>query len=204
MEDGRKLLVYGGAFDPPHLGHLRYFKNALEAIKPHLSLVVPSGVSPHKRHSSTPYAHRYTMCGIFRLPGWKVRVSRVEYSKNRRRSYTIKTIRRLRRHYPGWHIYFMVGSDMLLSFRRWYRWRRILALCTLVVGIREDQHYQRSVQEAQRLRELGAEVIMVPFRPLEVSSTEIRLRLEQDQGCGDLLAPETEEYIKRHGLYLED
>ena len=53
-DNARKLLIYGGAFNPPHLGHLRYFEQAVNAIKPDLAMIMPSGVSPHKKNGTVP------------------------------------------------------------------------------------------------------------------------------------------------------
>ena len=144
-EDARKLLVYGGAFNPPHLGHLRYFESAVGVVKPDIAMILPSGVSPHKKNGTTPFAHRAAMCRIFKkVEGAKVVISGIENLKKPCRSYTIKSLRRLRRRYKGYDIYFMIGSDMLLSFKSWHLWRRILAMCTLVVGVRDDDHSEES------------------------------------------------------------
>ena len=201
-EDARKLLVYGGAFNPPHLGHLRYFESAVGVVKPDIAMILPSGVSPHKKNGTTPFAHRAAMCRIFKkVEGAKVVVSGIENLKKPCRSYTIKSLRRLRRRYKGYDIYFMIGSDMLLSFKSWHLWRRILAMCTLVVGVRDDDHSEASAKAAEDLRKLGARIIMVPFEPIEVSSSQVRRRASKCEGCADLVGEENDAYIKKHSLY---
>ena len=171
---GRKILFYGGAFDPPHLGHVRYFREAVRTVQPDLSLIVPSQVSPHKQASSTPFALRAAMCRIFLAEGERVVISGIENTKNRKKSYSVKTLKRLRRRYPDAEIYMMIGSDMLLNFKAWYHWHRILSLCTLVVAVRDDADLAASEAAAEDLITLGGKILWVRFDPLETSSSEIR------------------------------
>ena len=75
---GQKLLIYGGTFDPPHIGHLNNLRAAMQAVRPDRVLVMPAGTPPHKLASETPAEWRYEMCGCFRQLGPQVAISRWE------------------------------------------------------------------------------------------------------------------------------
>ena len=197
----RNILFYGGAFDPPHLGHIRYFREAVRAVQPDLSLIVPSQVSPHKQASRTPFALRAAMCRVFLTESGRVVISGIENTKNRKKSYSVKTLKRLRRRYPDAEIHMMIGSDMLLSFKSWYHWRRILSLCTLVVAVRDDADLAEAEASAEDLVSLGGKILWVRFEPLETSSSEIRRKLAEGDDYEGLLDPGTVRFIRAHGLY---
>ncbi|MGI5889172.1 MAG: nicotinate (nicotinamide) nucleotide adenylyltransferase [Oscillospiraceae bacterium] len=196
-----KILLYGGAFNPPHMGHVRILESAIKEVEPDLTLVVPSDVSPHKKTEYVPFAHRAAMARCFLGCGGKVVVSWMEKCKNRRRSYTIKTLRRLRRRYPGSEIYMLIGSDSLLAFKTWKNWRRILTMCTLVVAARDDMPREVLEEALDELKSRGAGGILMNTQPFDVSSSEIRARLESGGNCTGLVPADVEEYIRKHGLY---
>ena len=60
-----KLLLFGGTFDPPHIGHMNLLRGAMQAVQPDLTIVMPAGVPPHKAASMTPGMWRYEMCACF-------------------------------------------------------------------------------------------------------------------------------------------
>ena len=94
---------------------------------------MPAGTPPHKAASATPARHRLAMCRCFAAPGPGAPDRRGEIDRGGR-SYTVRTLEMLRAAWPGAQLYLAVGSDMLLSFRQWRDWRRILQLAALVVG----------------------------------------------------------------------
>ena len=139
-----KLLLYGGTFDPPHNGHLNNLRAAAGRVRPDLVVVMPAGVPPHKAASATPAALRLEMCRCFYalegtpgLPRLTVSDWEVCQAREGRRNYTVLTLEMLAARCPGATLYLTVGSDMLESFRAWYRWQDILRLARLVVVSRE-------------------------------------------------------------------
>ncbi len=91
-----KILLFGGTFDPPHIGHLALLQNAIEAVQPDLALVMPAGVPPHKEAYGTPAELRYQMCRAFLPVDKRVHRSRFELDQPGK-SYTAHTVRHLRR-----------------------------------------------------------------------------------------------------------
>ena len=123
----QKVLLYGGTFDPPHNGHMNNLRAALELVRPDKAIVMPAGIPPHKKASTTPGEVRLAMCQCFTALSPAVEVSDWEIAQGGR-SYTVHTLEMLRDAYPGAELYLCVGSDMLLTFTQWYRWQDMLAM----------------------------------------------------------------------------
>lgn len=194
-----KLLLFGGAFDPPHSGHRALLCEAIKQVSPDLTLVMPSKISPHKQTSTRAFKHRRRMCRIFLDCGGRVRISSLE---NRRRgaSYTIDTVRALLRRRKDTELYLLVGTDMLDYFEKWKDYEQLLKLCVLVAGGRTEKDDSELAAAADRLRAAGGRVIILDNTVEEISSTQIRNGLTEGIYDEHLL-PDTVKYIKRRGLY---
>lgn len=197
----KKLLLYGGAFDPPHKGHERLLRAAIEAVRPDLTLVTPSEVSPHKDAAPVPFADRAAMCRVFLGCGGNVKISEMENSGARRKSYTFHTVRRLQKKYPDAEIYLLIGGDMLRTFDEWRRYRRLLSAVVLVAAARDDGERQTLQQAGRRAEQLGGRVILLDTEPVNVSSTEIRARLKKGLDVREMLGEHVAEYAEKRGLY---
>ena len=131
-----KIGLFGGSFNPPHKGHLYLAEKSASALGLDRVLIIPSNIAPHK--SSVSYVSgedRLNMCRIaFDSPLFEV--SEIELDRGST-SYTVDTLRELRKIYPDDEFYFIIGSDMLESFTKWYLWETILELCTLCAAPRE-------------------------------------------------------------------
>lgn len=197
----KKILLYGGAFNPPHIGHEFLLKSAIEAIKPDLTLVVPSSVSPHKHNAAVPFFDRFVMAKTFLKCGENVRVSGIEKAGKHQKSYTLKTVRRLKKKYKDAKIYILIGSDMLTSFDEWHRYRRLLSEAVIVAASRDDLDDQRVDEAAKRLKREGGDIRVLRIKPIEMSSTEIRERIFRKQDVKGFLSDEVERYISKRNLY---
>ena len=196
-----KILIYGGSFNPPHLGHEHLLAEAARFTRCDLALIVPSSVSPHKRSAQVPLSLRMQMCGTFRRCAPNVRISGIEHAGKHDKSYTLKTLRRLRKKYPGAEMCLLIGSDMLLSFHQWHRYRRILPLVTIVAATRSGDDLAALAAEAKRLRKAGGRVELMPFVPVEISSTEVRAAAKAGKDLAGLVSDSTRAIIEKHGLY---
>ena len=195
----KKLLLFGGAFNPPHKGHARLLESAIEAIQPDVSLVLPTAVSPHKASGEIGFSHRYTMAKMA-LGLETVRFSGVENRGNKKRNYTIKTLKWLRKKYPGYEIYLVIGSDMLTSFTSWSRYHRIISMTTLVVASREEDDFE--LQEAiSELRKQGAKILQITFEAIVISSSEIRQLIKLGKDTSLYIEKSVKDYIDRNNLY---
>lgn len=194
-----KLLLFGGTFDPPHLGHIHNLEAAIRAVNPDLVVVIPAGIPPHKAEAHTSGEIRLEMCRCFQECFPNLVVSRWEVDQEGK-SYSIHTLEHLAREYPEAEIYMAVGSDMLLTFTQWHRWREILQRATLVCTSRQAGDDPQLIQAARALEEEGGRVILAPASALEVSSTQIR----QGKARPELLPPLVQELVEKYHLYQEN
>ncbi len=199
--EGQRILLFGGAFDPPHKGHVNLLQNAVAAAAPSLVLVVPEGTAPHKAASGTPWPLRAAMCRCF-LPVFPhVHVSDVEH-RRAGKSYTCDTMRQLQEENPGAAFFLVMGGDMLESFFTWRRWQDILRRATLVAAPRHAGEEATMQKAAAELRQAGGRVIFAPGPVLAASSSGIRAALAAgDEGALALVPSPADELIRQNGLY---
>ena len=133
------------------------------------------------------------------------RISDMEI-KREGKSYTVDTLLELKEIYSEDKIYLIIGSDMLLSFHKWYRYRDILSLCTLCVISRDDDETVKMLSDYAKdvlnRDEDKGEIIISSASPIELSSTLIREKLSKGEDVSSFIEEKTLEYIKEKGLYL--
>ena len=194
-----KIAVYGGSFNPPHLGHVAAARAAIEALRPDRLLVMPTNTPPHKQleQNSPSPAERLKLCRLAfgDVPG--AEVSDLEI-RRKGKSYTADTVAALREKYPDAELCLVMGTDMFLSFRSWSRWQTILEACTLAVLSREEDDREAIGRfKAELEADCGARVELISHRPLPMSSTEIRERLRHRRGAEELPGAVYERVIRK-------
>ncbi|WP_294497265.1 nicotinate (nicotinamide) nucleotide adenylyltransferase [uncultured Gemmiger sp.] len=198
-----RILLYGGTFDPPHLGHMNNLRAAMAAVHPDRVVVMPAGIPPHKAASATPARHRLAMCRCFHALGRSITVSRWEMDQGGR-SYTVNTLEMLRAAWPAADLYLAVGSDMLLTFRQWRDWQRILQLASLVVESRQTGDEPRLQAMARSLAAAGGRILFARAPAFVCASSDLRARLAAgDTATMKLLPDEVAVYIKKYNLYCD-
>ncbi len=203
-----KVGVYGGTFNPPHLGHTGAAAAACAILGLDKLLFVPANLPPHKQLSedAASTACRMEMLSIavdgLRL-GEQAEVSALELERPGK-SYTVDTISAIREKYPEAEIYLLMGSDMFLTVQNWYRAGEILAECKIVGFARsEDDSAQKLKAHAEYLQRTfgaGSSVIALP-NIVDVSSTRLRAMLAAGEDTSAYLAAPVYGYILRKGLY---
>jgi nicotinate-nucleotide adenylyltransferase len=170
------IAIFGGSFNPPHLGHRQAAMAAAEELRPDKLLVVPANIPPHKAVEDGGPApeERAELCRLnfSCVPG--AEVSGVEIERQGK-SYTSDTLRELMGAYPGAKFTFIVGTDMLLTFEEWHDFRFLLENMRLAVLARDDGDEARIRSHAEYLtKKYGADVVFIEKRPVPMSSREIR------------------------------
>lgn len=202
-----KIGIYGGTFNPIHLGHMQAAKFAAEYLQLDKLLLIPAGIPPHKVMQSDG-ASSEDRLAMTRLAaqamelGSRVEVSDIEL-KREGKSYTVDTLRQLSAQYPDDRLYFLMGTDMFLSFQNWYQPQEIVQMCTLCAFGRTETDSEElfAVQRQYLAERFGANCITITLpKILEVSSTQLRAVLEAGKGR-EYLAPAVYGYILRKGLY---
>ena len=197
-----KIAIYGGSFNPPHTGHVAAARSVYEELKPDKFLIIPTNMPPHKAlEDNSPQPHeRLEMCRIAfgDIPG--AEISDMEILREGK-SYTSTTVELLRAEYPEDEICLVMGTDMFLSFRSWYRYQYLLENVTLAVLSREAyDNYEIEQFKAELERESNAKVEIIPHQVLPMSSTEIRERMRLGLGS-ELLPDGVYSCIIKNGYY---
>lgn len=203
-----KIGIYGGTFNPPHLGHVTAARAVFELLKLDRLLVIPAGLPPHKDlpdHSPTP-AQRLEMTRLaaeqMGLDG-KVEVVDIELSRVGK-SYTSDTLAQLKERYPDDELWLLMGTDMFLTLQAWHAPEEILSLAGIAAFGRTEADTEElfSVQRDYLYKTYPQARIFTLTIPgvIDVSSTELRQKLAAGEG-GALLPPAVYGYILRQGLY---
>ena len=203
-----KIGIYGGTFNPPHLGHVTAARAVFELLRLDKLLVIPAGLPPHKDlpdHSPTA-AQRLEMTRLaaeqMGLDG-KVEVLDMELSRAGK-SYTSDTLVELKKRYPDDELWLLMGTDMFLTLQAWHAPEEILSLAGIAAFGRTEADTEElfSVQRDYLYKTYPQARIFTLTIPgvIDVSSTELRQKLAEGTG-GALLPPAVYGYILRQGLY---
>ncbi|MHA5221401.1 nicotinate (nicotinamide) nucleotide adenylyltransferase [Dysosmobacter sp. Phy] len=203
-----KIGVYGGTFNPPHLGHLTAARAVFDLLKLDKLLLVPAGLPPHKAlPAGSPTAERrleMTRLAAEQLGlGDRVQVLDLEL-RRQGKSYTADTLSQIRELYPEAELWLLMGTDMFLTLQTWHEPEAIFAQAGIAAFGRteEDTEELFSVQREYLYRTYPDARIFTLTIPgvVDISSTELREQLSADRGA-NLLAPAVYGYILREGLY---
>lgn len=199
-----RIGIFGGTFDPVHLGHLVMAQNAVDVFELGQVLFVPCASPPHKDSSRllSP-EHRLAMLSLAVEGDLRFEVSAIEIRRGGR-SYTIDTICGLRESYPQAELYFLIGSDSLPELRLWRNINELLALCTFVTFRRPGMGLDRLRADEIGLEPPWPERLLANFvagPDIGISSSDIRHRVAEGMSIRYLVPQAVEIYITEHGLY---
>lgn len=198
-----KTAVFGGTFNPIHNGHIHLIDTVIEKCGIDRMIVMPANIPPHKNIAdNVSDEDRLNMCRIAVSQIPHTEVSDYEIRKNDI-SYTVNTLRDFKLMYPDDELYFVMGSDMLLSFREWKDYKEILLLACLIVIPREKEIYKKLKEFSDRLISDGGKVVIVDAEPFVISSTEIREKIKSN--CNKInfyLPQDVVNYIKKKNIYM--
>ena len=196
-----KIAVFGGTFNPPHSGHVHLLHAFSEQMHFDKILIVPTAIPPHKQAQDLAAPeHRLAMC---RLAFEDAEVCDIEI-RNGGKNYTADTLEALQRLYPHARLYFIMGTDMLLSFASWKDPERILKNAVLLCESRDEAVGVRELRNFAKLM-LGLredQFIISDVRPLPLSSSEVREKMKKGESITGLVPPAVEQYIREEGLYV--
>ena len=195
-----RIALFGGSFNPIHNGHLHLAQTVHQQCGLDRMLLMPSGTAPHKSSDAyAPAADRLAMCRLSAEPYPWLEVSDYELTKPGK-SYTVETLRYLHSCFPEDALFLLTGSDMLLSFDSWYCWQEILTLAGLLCVSRGTEPEDVLRQKAAELSSYG-QVTVVHAKPLPMSSSQIRHKIELCRKFSCYLPENVVQYIMLHRLY---
>ena len=201
----KKVLLFGGSFDPIHNGHIAVARYAIEHIGADELVFIPAHRSPHKQLLPGAIAsERLHMIELAIAGEQRMRVSDCEV-KREPPSYTIDTVRYFRGQYgDDTEFYWLVGADMLNDLPRWYRIRELLDECTICLMLRPEFETPKldrfmDIFGHEQVGKLEQNIILNPL--VDISSTEIRRRVAAGEDISHMVHPVVAIYIKEHSLY---
>lgn len=192
-----KIGILGGSFDPIHNGHLNMALKSYEQYNLDEIWLIPNGNAPHKDADKMADAtHRLAMCRLVAKEYPFIKTNDIEIISEEY-SYTYITVMKLKEQYPEHEFYFIMGADSLDYFEKWRKPEIIASVCKILVVNRDDFSIQDLETKIKRINELfPAEIHLVHCPKVDVSSTELRHKLDKD----DVL-PDVYKYICDNDLY---
>lgn len=190
-----RLGVFGGSFDPIHLGHVLVADDVRRQLRLDRVLFIPTWRPPHKRGPLTSYRRRLEMTrlAIVGVPGFES--CAVEQDRPGL-SYTVDTLAELRSRYPGANLYLIVGSDQYRDVSSWQRPDLLTRLARVVVASRPGVERPDLFPGHDPKRVLFRSII-----PVEISAAKVRARLAKGSSVRYMLPVRVAEYVRRHRLY---
>lgn len=182
--NGREIALYGGSFDPPHLGHVLSVAWALSAAEVDEVWIIPTWKHAFDKKHGASFEERFTMCELAFAPFHRVEVSAIEQRLGGV-SRTLRTIEVLKSECPDASFRLLIGADVLGGTDRWHRWDEVVrAAPALVIG---RQGYP--VPEG------------CPISIPDINSTDIRARIASADGVTGLLPTSVIAHVHKQGLY---
>ena len=200
-----RIGILGGTFDPIHLGHLAIAEAARDRLELDRVILIPAG-RPWLKSDQMVSApeHRLAMArlAIEDRPG--LEMSPIEVDRPGP-TYTVDTLTELREVLgSGVELYLVLGMDSVRELRRWRYPERLFDLCTVVAVSRPDSPDVSPDEIEDSFTAARGRTRMVRGPMLDVSATDIRLRVSEGRSISDSVPPSVERYIREHGLYLGD
>lgn len=185
MAENGKILIFGGAFNPPHVGHLLILQKAIDFIKPQQTIVCVDKISPWKESSQlVPYSFRVEMVNNLLIDQVKYTV----YPNKNNLVYTCDIVKEIHEQNPEDELFFLVGQDQYELITTWNNYETINSLCTIVCYRRGDK----------RITRINDKHIILKAPEFKCSSSDLRSSLKLD-----VLGKTNYNYIRDKGLYIQ-
>lgn len=194
----RRIGVFGGAFDPPHLAHEALLKCAVAELALDELRVIPTGQAWHKTRPLSAPEHRLAMAQLAFAQVPKVTVDAQEISRSGP-SYTIDTLRGLALTESGAEWFLIMGADQAAALTTWRSWQEILQIATICVANRGDATGANPQFDAEKL--FPSRFFHLKMPALTVSATQIRAMISAGQTADTLVLDTVARYIATHHLY---
>jgi len=211
-----KIGLLGGTFNPIHIGHLRIAEEAREGLGLEQVVFIPAHIPPHKQPEGViDSSHRLAMTSLAVQDHEAFIVSDIEADRPEK-SFSLYTIRHFLRELDKQdELFFILGADAFAEITTWHRWMEVLPMCHFAV-LNRPGHPLKKPEDAmpaafaERYRDLGdgvyqmkegARLIFLPMTPLDISASDLRLRLREGRSARYLIPDPVLDYIEKNGLY---
>lgn len=199
----KKIAMFGGSFNPPHMGHLELAGKFIRELKLDELLLIPVFTPPHKtgRDMASP-EHRLNMCRLLEKYNPKISASDIEIKRGGS-SYTVDTLRALKKLYPDSILHLIIGADMFMSLQSWRNPEEICSLAKICTVSRNSDDVMMLKSHSRFLKRFGCEAVILSEKVMTVSSTQVRQSLKSGESVENLVLPEVYDYIAENGLYID-
>lgn len=209
-----RIGLFGGAFDPIHFGHLRSAEEVREALALNELWFIPTARPPHKDIKDiTPFAHRLAMAELAVMGLERFRVISIE-AERQSPSYSIDTLRELKKRYPDAEFYFILGSDAFACITSWKDYRDIAGLASVVIMGRLHDNWDEvrkviamafdgyeEVRQGVFVSSKGCAIYLQQVTHLDISSTNVRRLASMGRSIRFLVPDGVIKYLEDNGLY---
>jgi len=200
-----KIGILGGSFHPFHNGHLFLGQYCLEQKIVDEIWFIPTGCSYLKADQKMltgQQRYELVQAGIEGIPNMQVLDLEIKRAGN---TYTYETMEELNRLYPQNQFYFIIGADCLFTIETWNRSDRIFNACTILAAKREGKTDRKIKDKINQLRETyQARIMLLDFPEMDISSTVIRERLENEEDVSNLLPQGVLQRIREKGYFKKE
>ena len=186
----RRIGIFGGTFDPPHIAHLRIAEEAREQMQLDAVFFVPNKQPVHREPAVADAEDRYAMLVLATASNPAFRVSRNELDRPTP-SHSVETVREFRKRYPNSELFFIVGADEVADLGSWKDIDALMSMCRFIAAPRGN-----TVGDS-----LPPGVIALEMAPLPMSATEIRRRVAEGRSVRYQVPDAVLQYIQNRGLY---
>ena len=196
-----KIAIFGGTFSPPHNGHINLVKHVLNECDVDKIIVVPAHIPPHKVEEKVISSNlRFLMAQrAFLNISDKIAVSDFEINQDRM-SYTYLTLRHF--YSPTTELFLVCGDDMFATLDEWRHPYEIFRLADVIVGSRNDESSTKIIKKINEYKIMyGANISLLRYDPLEISSTDIRGMLISGKSVEKYIPHSVDTFIKENKLY---
>lgn len=198
-----KIGIYGGSFDPVHLGHIGLAKQAKKELQLDKVLFIPAKYQPFKLDRDvTSDEHRVNMLelAVENIEGFEISYSELNREEI---SYTFNTVTYIKELYnEETELFFLLGTDSFLSIEKWYKAELLLRECHFAVAIRPGDYEKELDDCINRIKAVhNTHVVLLHNEQLDISSTDIRNRIKNYESIEHLVPCNVERYILEHALY---
>ena len=199
MDQRKRIAIYGGTFDPVHLGHLEIGRRVSQVFEIDQFLFVPARQAPHKQgREPTSGFHRYAMLALATQNQPWLCVSSFELDAPGRQ-YTVDTLIHFRSHFgESTELFFVMGADSWTEITTWREWEKLTTLANLIVVTRPGYKLEVPEPEPGKKKVFVSDAVMI-----DVSATQVRAAAREDdeEKLNKLVPQEVANYIRKYGLY---
>lgn len=204
MGNLKKICIFGGTFNPVHIGHLIIANHLINQLDIDEIIFLPTQVSPFKldKNDIISPEHRYNLINLAIKNNKNFYVSDYEISIGGI-SYSYETVDHFSKIFPKEKLFWLIGGDQIINFHKWKNYQQILENINLVVAKRPGTFKDDEIEKIEKQLNPTKDIFWLDSPNLEISSTHIRDLVRSNKSIKYLVTPECEDYIIKHNLFTD-